>query len=117
MECCVQSAEGPFGELIRDSRWQDLRAGFLAEATRLAAEAIECAREAPGATLIDGARRKLRNLAHRIRGSAGFFEFDAVASCAAELEDAVISESDSGTLVDLATRLQVNIEAAREARQ
>lgn len=113
----MQSAESPFGDLIDDARWRDLRAEFLAEATRMTAEAVDLATAASKAPLTEAERRKLRVLAHRIRGSAGFFEFEAVAASAAALEEAVKSGADPDALAALGRQLHARIEAAREARE
>lgn len=111
----MQIGENTRDDTQRAARWQELRLGYLADAGQLTATALAVARAAVGNGLHDDERRTLRLLAHRLRGSAGFFDFDAIGACAAALEEAVLAGASAAELETAAERLEQQIEASTAA--
>lgn len=102
-------------EAQRAARWRDLRLNYLSDARQSVATVLAIVRPANGATLRDAERRTVRLLAHRLRGSSGFFGFAAIGAGAAALEDAASSDAQAADLEIAAASLEQQVLAAAGA--
>ena len=92
-----------------------LQRGFLESAANGVDEVLKIIDEAGGATPAGEAGKRLRTIAHGLRGAGGSYGFDAVTSTAGELEEAFLAGKPATQLRDAAIGLGAAVSAARNA--
>jgi HPt (histidine-containing phosphotransfer) domain-containing protein len=92
------------------SHWRDLQRTFLTDASRALAVALSSVGAASEASPGADATHSMRLLAHRLRGSAGFFGLEAIGACAAALEDSILAGHGAAEWVPVAERLEQELQ-------
>jgi HPt (histidine-containing phosphotransfer) domain-containing protein len=90
-----------------------LQRGFLDSALAGVDEVLTIIDEAGDATPAGEAGKRLRTIAHGLRGAGGSYGFDAVTSSAGELEEAFLAGKPAKALRDAAIELGAAVRAAR----
>jgi HPt (histidine-containing phosphotransfer) domain-containing protein len=92
-----------------------LQRGFLESALSGVDEVLKIIDEAGEAAPAGEAGKRLRTIAHGLRGAGGSYGFDAVTSTAGELEEAFLAGKAAPALRHVAIGLGAAVRAARSA--
>ena len=92
-----------------------LQRGFLDSAASGVDEVFKIIDDAGDATPAGEPGKRLRTIAHGLRGAGGSYGFDAVTSTAGELEEAYLAGKPAPQLRDAAIVLAAAVTAARNA--
>jgi len=92
-----------------------LQRGFLDSAASGVDEVLKIIDDAGEATPVGEAGKRLRTIAHGLRGAGGSYGFDAVTSSAGELEEAYLAGKPAPELRGVAVGLEAAVRAARKA--
>jgi len=90
-----------------------LQCAFLESARRDIGEVLRIIDEAGPDALAPDPGRRVRTIAHGLRGAGGSYGFDAVTSTAGELEEAYLASQPPAALREAAVLLAQAIEMAR----
>jgi hypothetical protein len=92
-----------------------LQRGFLESAISGVDEVLQIIDAAGEAAPAGEAGKRLRTIAHGLRGAGGSYGFDAVTSTAGELEEAFLAGKPAPALRDVAIGLGAAVRAARSS--